>query len=1031
MDPGGAAVLDAVMHRLTGDTSDAFPGIAEQAKREIVDGPLYAEVNRLTSLAAGICHDDLRLRDHTWRALEDCLIELLVAFDRYRAYVVPGEPVHPESLEVLHTAAAHARRRLPPERAATMDVVVDLLLGREVGSAGQTRGARRDELIVRFQQTCGAVMAKGVEDTAFYRWTHLVGLCEVGGAPEQFALTPTDLSAWAARMQVSSPLGMTTLSTHDTKRGEDTRSRLGVLSELPREWSQLVDRLRAATAPYRSALLDGRTEYLLWQTLAGTWTDHGPISEDRLVPYLTKAIREAKSRTTWTAPDEPYERAVLDAARQALVDPEVAALFTEWEVRTRPAVRAATLGTKLVQLTLPGVADVYQGTEVPDPVLVDPDNRRFVDVAPLAARLVRLDDGAGPRDLADEKLLVTSRALRLRHDLPEAFVGPSAGFRPLAHSSGPLADLRPDRRRRPAGRGRRDPARRGGRPARRLGGPHGRAARRRLVRRADRAPGARWRGRRRRHPRPAARRAARAGAGLRMLPRVWAPNASTVDLVIGDERVPMARADAWWETDRDLAARHRLRVLRSTAARPGPTRAAPGSRPACTARAACSTPRSSPGPTRPGTASTSAARSSTSCTSARSPRRAPSTSAAAELPSLVALGVDVVELMPVAPFDGDRGWGYDGVGLYAVHEAYGGPAALQRFVDTAHGLGLGVCLDVVYNHLGPSGAYVGEFGPYWTDAHETPWGAAINLDQPGSDEVRRWIIEQRPAVAGRLPRRRAAPGRRARAGRRPPGPPARAAVQPGRGPVVDARPTAVAGRRDRPERHRLGHPDRRRRLGHDRAVGRRRAPRDPRPAHRRAARLLRRLRHARRAAQGADRGVRARRHLVDVPRRGLGSAGVPPTPTATGSSSASRPTTRWATARSATAPRSGTPTSSLAASAALLILSPFTPMLFMGEEWGTRTPFQFFTSYADPALAAAVREGRTREFGGHGWAELYGGDVEVPDPQALVHLRGQHPRPRRAGRPGARPHARLVPDPDRAAPHRPGPRLRRPRPRPT
>ncbi|KQY24979.1 maltooligosyl trehalose synthase [Cellulomonas sp. Root485] len=436
VDPGGAAVLGAVMHRLTGDTSDAFAAMAEQAKREIVDGPLYAEVHRLTSLAADICRDDLRLRDHTWRALEDCLIELLVAFDRYRAYVVPGEPVHPESLEVMQAAAAHARARLSVERSATMDVVVDLLLGREVGSAGRTRGARRDELIVRFQQTCGAVMAKGVEDTAFYRWTHLTGLCEVGGAPEQFALTPTDLSAWAAQMQVSAPLGMTTLSTHDTKRGEDTRARLGVLSELPREWSTLVDALRAASAPYRSALLDGRTEYLLWQTLAGTWTDDGPIAEDRLVEYLTKAIRESKSRTTWTAPDEPYEAAVLDAARQALVDPTVAELFSGWELRTRAAVRAATLGTKLVQLTLPGIPDVYQGTEVPNPVLVDPDNRRPVALEPLVTRLARLDDGAGPRDLADEKLLVTSRALRLRRSVPEAFVGPDSGFLPLAHSSG-------------------------------------------------------------------------------------------------------------------------------------------------------------------------------------------------------------------------------------------------------------------------------------------------------------------------------------------------------------------------------------------------------------------------------------------------------------------------------------------------------------------------------------------------------------------------------------------------------------------
>jgi len=436
VDPGGAAQLGAVMHRLTGDTSDAFPAIAERAKREIVDGPLYAEVHRLTALAAGICREDLRLRDHTWRALQDCLIELLVAFDRYRAYVVPGAPAPTEAVAVVEEAARIARTRLSPERAATMDVLVDLLLGREVGSAGQTRGRRRDELIVRFQQTCGAVTAKGVEDTAFYRWTHLVGLCEVGGEPERFALTPTDLAAWASHLQVASPLGMTTLTTHDTKRSEDTRARLGVLSELPHEWGALVDALRATSAPYRSALLDGRTEYLLWQTLAGTWTADGPIAADRLTEYLTKAIREAKSHTTWTAPDAAYENAVLEAARRTLDDEVAVGLLTDWEVRTRAAVRAATLGTKLVQLTLPGVPDVYQGTEVPAVTLVDPDNRRPVDTEALAERLARLDDGAGPRDLADEKLLVTSRALRVRREVPEAFVGPDSGFLPLAHSSG-------------------------------------------------------------------------------------------------------------------------------------------------------------------------------------------------------------------------------------------------------------------------------------------------------------------------------------------------------------------------------------------------------------------------------------------------------------------------------------------------------------------------------------------------------------------------------------------------------------------
>nr|WP_276582111.1 malto-oligosyltrehalose synthase [Cellulomonas sp. RIT-PI-Y] len=436
VDPGGGGRLGALMHRLTGDTSDALPALVDEAKREIVDRALYAEVHRLTELAAAVCRDDLRLRDHTWRSLQDCLIELLIAMDRYRAYVVPGQTPQSEDVDVLSAAADIARTRLAPERGDTMDVLVDLLLGREVGSAGRTRDPRRDELIVRFQQTCGAVMAKGVEDTAFYRWTQLVSLCEVGGEPDRFALSPTELLTWAGRMQVTSPLGMTTLSTHDTKRSADVRARIGVLSELPVEWAALVGELRAASAAWRPALLDGRTENLLWQTLAGTWTADGPLSADRLTEYLTKAIREAKQHTSWTAPDHAYESAVLGAARQAVTDPAIAELFGRWELRTREAVRAATLGTALLQLTLPGVADVYQGTEVPSIALVDPDNRRPVDHAAIAARLARLDEGAGPRDLADEKLLLTALTLRVRRELREAVIGPEAGFIPLAHSSG-------------------------------------------------------------------------------------------------------------------------------------------------------------------------------------------------------------------------------------------------------------------------------------------------------------------------------------------------------------------------------------------------------------------------------------------------------------------------------------------------------------------------------------------------------------------------------------------------------------------
>jgi len=435
VDPGGAAELGALMHRIAGDTADELPAIVDEAKREVVAGPLYAEVHRITDLAADICHDDLRLRDHTWRALHDCLVELLVAFDRYRAYVAPGQPVDDASLRVMQAAARVAAERLPAERRPTLDVVVELLLGREAGSAGRTREAQRDELVVRFQQTCGAVMAKGVEDTAYYRWTQLVSLCEVGGEPERFALAPTELASWAARASRWTPLGMTAATTHDTKRTEDARTRIDVLSELPQEWAALVEDLRERSAAYRSALLDGRTENLMWQTLAGTWTEDGPLAADRLTDYLLKAVREAKTRTSWVAPDAEYEDAVLVTARAARTDPAVAVLLTAWEERTRSAVRAATLGAKLVQLMLPGVADVYQGTEAPVVALVDPDNRRPVPVQELADRLRRLDQGAGPRDLADEKLWVTAQALRTRRSTAEAFTGPRAGFVPLAHSS--------------------------------------------------------------------------------------------------------------------------------------------------------------------------------------------------------------------------------------------------------------------------------------------------------------------------------------------------------------------------------------------------------------------------------------------------------------------------------------------------------------------------------------------------------------------------------------------------------------------
>ena len=431
VDPAGAAPLAALHSELTGAPADFSP-VVEEAKREVVKHGQYAEVHRLVELLARICQDDVRLRDHTRRAFHEVVVELLVHFDVYRAYVVPGEQPAPTAIDALDRAAEKARQNLDDDRQETLDVVLQLLLGKETGTASRIDEHARHELIVRFQQTCGPVMAKGVEDTAFYRWFRLSSLNEVGGDPEHFGVTPEEFHAFAARLNQHWPKTMTTLSTHDTKRSEDVRARLGVLSEQPAAWSEAVREWRRLSEDHRSPVLDGSTEYLLWQTLFGTWDD-GPLPEDRLQAYLLKAIREAKRHTTWTSPDEEYEQAVAAFASAVLTDAAVLESVRRFAARQTEFVRAATLGQKLVQLTMPGVPDVYQGTELVDLSLVDPDNRRPVDYQHRIDRLRRLDDGAKPDDLSDEKLLVTSRALRLRRQYPEAFAG---SYTPLPTSNG-------------------------------------------------------------------------------------------------------------------------------------------------------------------------------------------------------------------------------------------------------------------------------------------------------------------------------------------------------------------------------------------------------------------------------------------------------------------------------------------------------------------------------------------------------------------------------------------------------------------
>ena len=277
------------------------------------------------------------------------------------------------------------------------------------------------------QQLSSAAMAKGVEDTAYYRYSRFVALNEVGGNPDQFGIPLEDFHALQTSRSSRQPASMTGLSTHDTKRGEDVRARLAVLSEIPEAWAGFAELfLNLTTIPNR---LFG---YFLAQTLVGA----GQIGRARMHAYAEKAMREASDGTTWTAPDESYESAVHDAVDAAYDNPQLRGSWDDLDALITPPGWSNSLGQKLVQLTMPGVPDVYQGTELWEDSLVDPDNRRPVDFAKRIRLLESFGDAPPDVDQTGAaKLWLTRQALRLRRDRPDWF----AGYRAL-EANGPAQD---------------------------------------------------------------------------------------------------------------------------------------------------------------------------------------------------------------------------------------------------------------------------------------------------------------------------------------------------------------------------------------------------------------------------------------------------------------------------------------------------------------------------------------------------------------------------------------------------------------
>ncbi|MDF1605303.1 malto-oligosyltrehalose synthase [Nocardioides sp. YIM 152315] len=384
-DPAGQEPLDALESRLRGGPVD-WPRMVHDNKRAVADGILHSEVRRIT-------REVLHLTDDVAEeSVEDAVAELLACFPVYRSYL-------PEGREHLDEAFARARGTRP-DLAATYDVLEPLL------ADPWTRPARR------FQQTSGMVMAKGVEDCSFYRWSRLTSLNEVGGDPSVFAVDVDDFHHAMTVRQRDWPQAMTTLSTHDTKRGEDVRARITVLAELPDVWAAALDELlRLAPVP------DPGFGSLLWQAVLGAWTpEHLPDLPDRLHGYAEKAMREAGDRTTWTEPDEAYEAAVHAAVDAAFASPDVQRVLTDLCTHVDEPGRSNSLAAKLVALTMPGVPDVYQGSELWETSLVDPDNRRPVDFDHRAAVLAGAES-----DDAVTKLHVTCSALTLRRERPELF----------------------------------------------------------------------------------------------------------------------------------------------------------------------------------------------------------------------------------------------------------------------------------------------------------------------------------------------------------------------------------------------------------------------------------------------------------------------------------------------------------------------------------------------------------------------------------------------------------------------------------
>ena len=420
--PDGLERLGEYYAAYTGDTTP-YPVVAHDKKMNVAQEALGSDVNRLTNLFVEICEASRDQRDFTRAEIRRAIREIAACFSIYRTYVVPDrQEVTEEDISVIHRAAQCANDNRQDIDGSLFDFMRDVL-------SLKVRGEKQREFVYRFQQFTSPVMAKGVEDTAFYCSNRLIAMNEVGGDPDCDGFSLEYFHTYNEAMQRTFPQTMTTLSTHDTKRADDVRARMIVLSEIPDEFNALAEHWNRRNAHYTSGgMIDRGTEWFLYQTLVGAW----PITADRLSSYMEKAMREAKVRTSWVATNNGYEEALRIFVDSLLGDNSFVAELEDFVAKILLAGRINSLAQTLMKCTSPGVPDLYQGGELWDFSLVDPDNRRPVDYD-LRRRLLNemrsmtVDQVMSRMDEGLPKMWVIHHALWLRRERSRCF-GPEGTY---------------------------------------------------------------------------------------------------------------------------------------------------------------------------------------------------------------------------------------------------------------------------------------------------------------------------------------------------------------------------------------------------------------------------------------------------------------------------------------------------------------------------------------------------------------------------------------------------------------------------